>query len=149
MFRHIDRATSRAPGLGLALTLALAAGMALAPPATGQEVDGDSGRPDPRDDFQRPREDGPRAQERAQERAREDVQRPREDGPRNEARAGRPPPPPEVFAAPAPPAPPSPPMAGPDPRGTARPEAWGRYGQARDVQPDGWNDPRPDPRPES
>jgi len=102
MLRHSDRATSRAPGLGLALTLALAAGLALAPPAAGQEVDGDSGRPDPRDDFQRPRED---------------FQRSREDGPRPDARAMRGPPPPEAFVAPVPPAPPSPPMAGPDPRG--------------------------------
>lgn len=134
MLRHSDRATSRAPGLGLALTLALAAGLALAPPAAGQEVDGDSGRPDPRDDFQRPRED---------------FQRSREDGPRPDARAMRGPPPPEAFAAPVPPAPPSPPMAGPDPRGGARPEAWGRYGQPREVQSDPRPPPRPDSRPDS
>ena len=141
MLRHSDRATSRVPGLGLALTLALVAGMALAPPAAAQEVDGDPGRPDPRDDFQRPREDGPRP--------REDFQRPREDGPRPDARAMRDPLPPATFAAPVPPAPPSPPMAGPDPRGPARPEAWGRYGQPRDVQPDPRPDTRPPPRPDS
>jgi Ni/Co efflux regulator RcnB len=102
--------------------LALAAGLAaLAPPAFAQEAEAEGPRPGPREDFQRPREDGPRFDRR------------QDPAPRPEF---RPEPRPEAPAAP-----------GPGSRSGGRPdnppEAWGRYGQPREVRPG----PAPDPRP--
>ena len=84
-----------------ALALALALGLSAIHAAVAQEADGEGERRDARDEFQRPREDGPRFDRRA------------------------PAPPPAAF-------PPSTTSQGPD-AGGAPSQAWGRFGQPRDL----------------
>jgi len=93
------------------LTLILALGLVGASSAWAQEAGEGEGRPDRREDFQPPREDGPRFD-------------------RREAPAPRASEPAPTFAPP--------PAARPEPRpdAGAPPQAWGRYGQPREVRPD-------------
>lgn len=101
--------------------LALVAGLAAtAAPTLAQDAEPEDPRPGPREDFQRPREEGPRFDRRQDPAPRSEF--------RPEAR-------PEAPAAPAP-------RNRPDGRPGDAPEAWGRYGQPREVGPG----PAPDTR---
>ena len=114
-------------GLALAAGLAAIAPHAFAPHAFAQEAEAEDPRPGPREDFQRPREDGPRLDRR------------QDPGP-GPGPGFRPDPRPE---APWSPGPGSRPDVRPDGRPEGRPDsqpespppAWGRYGQPREVRP--------------
>ncbi|AWM76928.1 RcnB family protein [Phenylobacterium parvum] len=90
------------------LTLILALGLVGASSALAQEAGEGEGRPDRREDFQPPREDGPRLDRR------------------------------EAPAPPFAPPPSARPEPRPEPRpdSGAPPQAWGRYGQPREARPD-------------